>query len=305
MSSKNSSATTNKTAILAYIPVLHEGYQHLLEKHSEATNIYLLPAEITHQLRSLQKDIRAISAEKMARALQALYQERTISVATSEILHDLANKSISLIFPDEDISRLVITEYFPENEVIFDSIFLRWDKERSLRVYPPIPSYSLNSATKNLAKSQKSTNSPHTSFMDLAQAEAAKSADWWRQVGAVLVKDGTLVLQTHNTHLPNEQAPYILGDPRANFHAGDHIELSTAIHAEAKLIAQAAKNGIALAGTELYCTTFPCPPCAKLIAESGIKTLYYADGYSMLDGEEVLKQADVQVVKVAPPAPKS
>ncbi len=299
MSSKNNSATTNKTAIVAYIPVLHEGYQHLIEKHQEAGTVYLLPAEITHQLRSLQKDIRAISEEKMAAALQALYPERTISVATSDILHDLANKNTALIFPEEDISRLVITEYFPENEVIFDTIFLRWDKEQSLRVYPPSLTYSLNSATKNLAKTQNSDDSPNTSFMELAQAEAAKSADWWRQVGAVLVKDGALVLQTHNTHLPNEQAPYILGDPRANFHAGDHIELSTAIHAEAKLIAQAAKLGITLAGTELYCTTFPCPPCAKLIAESGIVTLYFAEGYSMLDGEEVLQNAKVEIIQTA------
>lgn len=283
MSSKNNSATTNNAVIVAYIPVLHEGYRHFIEKHPEATNVYLLPAKITHKLRSLQKDIRAVSAEKMAVALQALYPNRTLSVATSAILHDLAIKNITVILPDEDISRLIVSEYLPENEVIFDSIFLRWDKERSLRVYPPAASKSLKTTS---------------AFMELAQAEAVKSADWWRQVGAVLVKDGKIILQTHNTHLPNEQAPYILGDPRANFHAGDHIELSTAIHAEAKLIAQAAKHGIALEKTELYCTTFPCPPCAKLIAESGIKTLYFAEGYSMLDGEEVLKNAGVDVVQV-------
>jgi dCMP deaminase len=284
---------TQKSVIIAYIPVLHEGYRHLIEKHPEVTEVYLLPSKITHQMRSLQKDIRAVSAEIMTTALQALYPKRTIFVAKEEVLHDIANKNVTLIMPDEDISHAVITAYFPENEIVFESIFLRWDKERSLRVYPPTVARVVK---KTAITDAKASTAPQT-LMELAQAEAAKSSDWWRQVGAVVVKDGKVVLQTHNTHLPTEQSPYVLGDPRANFHAGDHIELSTAI-AEAKIIAQAAKRGIALEGTELYCTTFPCPPCAKLIAESGIKTLYYAEGYGMLDGEEVLKNAGVSVIQV-------
>ena len=38
------------------------------------------------------------------------------------------------------------------------------------------------------------------------------------------------------------------------------------MHAEARLIAAAAREGRATAGAVLYVTDFPCPPCAKLIA---------------------------------------
>jgi dCMP deaminase len=126
--------------------------------------------------------------------------------------------------------------------------------------------------------------------------EAAKSSDMWRQVGAAILKRKKTVLIAHNHHLPSEQSHYVHGDPRNNFHKGEHIEISTAFHAEASLIAEAAKRGIQLEGLDMYVTTFPCPPCAKLIAHSGIKHLYFAEGYSVLDGEAILKGAGVELI---------
>ena len=128
-----------------------------------------------------------------------------------------------------------------------------------------------------------------------AEKEAEKSSDWWRHVGAVIIKDGKIVSSGHNVHLPSEHTPYVNGDPRNCFHKGDHLELSTAIHIEARLIAEAARDGVALAGAEIYVTTFPCPPCAKMIAYSGIKKIYYKEGYGVLDGESVLKDKGVKI----------
>ena len=45
-------------------------------------------------------------------------------------------------------------------------------------------------------------------------------------------------------------------------------------------------------------TDFPCPPCAKLVAYSGIKKLFYLKGYAMLDGERILKDAGVEIIKI-------
>jgi len=66
----------------------------------------------------------------------------------------------------------------------------------------------------------------------------------------------------------------------------------------AMLIAEAAKRGISLEGTNLYVTDFPCPPCAKLIARSGITRLYFSRGYAVLDGESTLKNKGVELVFV-------
>jgi dCMP deaminase len=73
--------------------------------------------------------------------------------------------------------------------------------------------------------------------------------------------------------------------------------LSTAEHAEARLIAAAAREGVATDGAVMYVTDFPCPPCAKLIAGAGIRRLYFRSGYAVLDGEDVLREASVEVVQ--------
>ena len=78
-----------------------------------------------------------------------------------------------------------------------------------------------------------------------------------------------------------------------------HLELSTAMHAEARLIAAAARSGRSTQVAELYVTDFPCPPCAKLIAAGGITRVYYRTGYAVLDGEDVLGAAGVEIVKIA------
>jgi dCMP deaminase len=82
-------------------------------------------------------------------------------------------------------------------------------------------------------------------------------------------------------------------------------DLSTAIHAEAAVVAQAARHGISLAGADLYVSTFPCPACARLIAEAGFRRCLFARRYSVLDGERVLRSAGVELIWVdasGPPA---
>lgn len=52
-----------------------------------------------------------------------------------------------------------------------------------------------------------------------------------------------------------------------------------AIHAEANAIAYAAKKGIPLDGSIIYCTHSPCLKCAELIIQSGIKKVVYSKPY--------------------------
>lgn len=134
--------------------------------------------------------------------------------------------------------------------------------------------------------------------MKKANSESEKSPDWWRQIGAIIIKDSKIILQGHNKHLPSERATMFQGDPRSNFDAGERIEISSALHGEAGLIALAAKKGISLEGTSIYVTVFPCPNCAKLIAASGIKKVFYSKGYSLLDAEDIFESFGVELIKV-------
>ncbi|GAA4241044.1 hypothetical protein GCM10022254_68330 [Actinomadura meridiana] len=70
------------------------------------------------------------------------------------------------------------------------------------------------------------------------------------------------------------------------------------IHAGASIISRAARKGVSLEGTDLYVTTFPCPACARLIAESGIARCFFTAPYSLLEGDEVLRTAGVELIWV-------
>ena len=104
-------------------------------------------------------------------------------------------------------------------------------------------------------------------------------------------------LSATNVHHPHPLSPYLVGDPRANLHKGVGLELSTATHAEARLIGEAARAGKATEGATMFVTDFPCPPCAKLIAAAGIAKLYFIEGYAVLDGQDVLDAAGVEIVQ--------
>ncbi len=272
--------------LIAYIPVIHQGYLLWLSEHPES-EVLVLGKTITQQFRPLQKDIRALDPSDIVTSLLALKVVKTARVVE---LADLAeiNQSLAepIIMPNEVVSQAVAQQYLPTHQIQFESVFLRWDGEKA--VVPQIVT----------ADQQLDKAGTQQFFLQLARTEAEKSADWWRQVGVAVIKDGEVILTAYNHHLPSEQQAYINGDPRADFHKGDHIELSTAIHAEAAAIAEAARQGLSLAGATIYVTTFPCPNCAKLIAQSGMKEVVFADGYSMLDGEQVLKTAGVTITQL-------
>ncbi len=269
-----------KKVIIAYIPVLHKGYLQFLEKHDAP--VFLLGDEMLAEFPHLRKDVRALVPEQMKKSLEVLGFE--VYILTTKNISELA--SVSLIMSDEDIMRDLAKKYFPQKEILWDSIFLRWDKQNSLRQKEVLPDQHL------------SEEASHQKMMLLAKELAEKSADWWRQVGAIVTKNGKILLHAKNDHVPDVQQHLYEGDPRGNFHKGEYIELSTAQHAEASVIAEAAKKGISLENSEMYVTTFPCPVCAKLIAYSGIKKLYYVDGYAMIDGESILKANGVEITRV-------
>jgi dCMP deaminase len=270
--------------IIAYIPVLHQGYVQFLQKYPEAI-LYLLDRSLTDQWRPLQKDIRALSPQQIKISVEALELAKEVRIVDLSDLNQIGDSEI--IMPDEEIMHELAAKFLSAKKIKFDSAFLRWDAKKS----------STEQAV--LADGEVTGDEFHRQFMVQAQELATKSADWWRQIGAIIVKDGQILFEGYNHHVPSDQQPYIDGDPRADFHQGDHIELSTAFHAEASLISQAAREGISLAGASMYVTTFPCPNCAKLIAYSGIKEIYFKEGYAMLDGETILKSQGIKIIRIS------
>ncbi|MEK7510853.1 MAG: deaminase [Patescibacteria group bacterium] len=272
--------------LVAYVPVLHEGYRRYFENHEGAKELLLIGSELTQDFKPITKDIRQLDAGLMRTAIESLDLFDRVGVLGVEEARALNEEGRELILTDEDISRHVAETYFPKSICTFESIFLRWDKHNALAERPIVPDEMIV------------RTDLHRHLLAKAEADSTKSSDIWRRVGALVARNGESLLIAHNQHLPSEHTPYVNGDPRNNFSKGEYIEYSSAIHAEAAVIAEAAKRGVMLEGTDMYVTVFPCPPCAKLIAQAGIQNLYCGGGYGVLDGESILKNAGVRILFV-------
>lgn len=274
--------------VVAYVPVLHEGYHKFFMRHRDADILFVLGRNFIENSRALVKDIRAMDPNDIVSCIRALdiFQNVYVLDIMSQVDSVNSDKRI-IVTPEDDVVSPMVVELFNKCEVSIEPVFLRWDKTKSLSQNAILPKMVIS--IKELERE----------MMTLALKESSKSDDWWRQVGAVASYEGRPLITAYNRHVPTSHVLAILGDPRVNFNKGVHIEISTAIHSEAALISLAAKDlDISLSGADLFVTTFPCPPCAKLIAYSGIKRLFYGEGYSVLDGQDVLVSQDVEILRV-------
>ncbi|MBO7626859.1 MAG: dCMP deaminase family protein [Paludibacteraceae bacterium] len=123
-------------------------------------------------------------------------------------------------------------------------------------------------------------------YIRMARIWAENSYCKRRQVGALLVKDKTIISDGYNgtpSGFPNvceddndTTFPYVL-------------------HAEANAIAKVAQSNNSSDGATLYVTASPCIECAKLIIQAGIKRVVYSEKYRLTDGIDLLERAGVKV----------
>lgn len=274
--------------VVAYVPVLHEGYRRFLAAHATGGRCFVPDRALYADYRPLAKDVRALDPELVVAAIASWGICDTVALLDRDGAETLAQEGGEIVLPDEDVSYRLVDEFFLRSPIRYDTAFLRWDRRRTVQLLRPRESRTV--AVAGLDREM---------FLAAEQAAGA-SHDWWRQVGAALRFADGEILAAGNAHAPAPDSPYAVGDPRSNFFRGVHLELTTAEHAEAHVIAEAARRGKATSGASIYVTDFPCPPCARLIARSGIERVYYEAGYAVLDGEDVLRAAGVEVVQVVP-----
>jgi len=129
-------------------------------------------------------------------------------------------------------------------------------------------------------------------FMQIAEQVATRSTCDRKFVGAVIVRDKMILSTGYNGS--------IRGLPHCE-EAGHEMENGHCIrtvHAEANAIVQAARNGVAIENADIYVTASPCYYCFKLIANAGIKRVYYKEFYR--DEHIVLhaEEAGIQLIQV-------
>lgn len=134
--------------------------------------------------------------------------------------------------------------------------------------------------------------------MKMAQQWSALSAAHRRKVGALLVKNNTIIADGFNgtpSGFENE-----CEEPAFDEY-GKFVDYETkwyVLHAESNALAKVAKSTQSSDGSTLYVTLSPCRECSKLILQSGIKRVVYLEAYRDTVGLEFLRTAGVEVIKM-------
>jgi dCMP deaminase len=132
----------------------------------------------------------------------------------------------------------------------------------------------------------------HTYFMNIARQVATRSTCPRKHVGAVIVRDRSILSTGYNGSLPGLPHCEDVGCVIEEGHC-----VST-LHAEANAIIQAAKHGMMIDRAEIYTTASPCWPCFKLIANSGIRKIYYGEFYRDQRSLAVAREAGIELVSL-------
>lgn len=107
-----------------------------------------------------------------------------------------------------------------------------------------------------------------------------------KQVGALIVKDRMIISDGFN------------GTPTGFENSCEDKEGNTkwyVLHAEANAILKVASSTQSCKDSTLYITLSPCKECSKLIHQSGIKRVVYANAYKDETGLEFLEKAGVEL----------
>ena len=118
------------------------------------------------------------------------------------------------------------------------------------------------------------------------------------QAGAIIVRDkrilatgyvGSPIGLPHCDEAGHEMHTVVQEDGSQSRHC-----IRTA-HAELNAVANAARFGVAIDGSVLYCKMFPCYVCAKTIINSGVKKVVsLKDYHASRRSKEIFKEAGVE-----------
>lgn len=132
-------------------------------------------------------------------------------------------------------------------------------------------------------------------YMDWAHRAAELSYARRLKVGAVVVKDDTVISYGYNG-MPagwDNNCEFEFTDPQTRI--TELVTRAEVLHAESNAIAKLAKSNNSGVGANLFVTHAPCIHCAKLIYQSGIARVWFGENYRDDAGIQFLKQSGIEV----------
>lgn len=127
-------------------------------------------------------------------------------------------------------------------------------------------------------------------YMEMAKSWAKLSKAKRKQVGCLIVKDGTIISDGYNgTPSGFDNTCEELSQE------GQLITKPEVLHAESNAISKLAKSTQSSEGSTLYATCSPCLECSKLIIQCGIVRVVYEEEYRSNEGLILLKKSGIDL----------
>jgi len=122
-------------------------------------------------------------------------------------------------------------------------------------------------------------------LMDHARLVALRSTCERLHVGAIASREGRILVSGYNGAAA--------GLPHCSHPTNEPCKVS--VHAEANVVAYAARWGIRLEGAEIFTTHSPCLSCCQLLVNTGISRLVFDALFREAEGIIFLQQAGIEV----------
>jgi deoxycytidylate deaminase len=139
-------------------------------------------------------------------------------------------------------------------------------------------------------------------MMQKAIVASHYSYDYSFQTGTVLGKISSnkktynLITFAYNKVIPYQTYAMLHGASREqNFSPPNDLNFYDTIHAEVMLVLQAQKKCIKLSGTTLFINLLPCPTCARMLCETKISNIIYANDHTDGFALQLLQTAGKQI----------
>lgn len=133
-----------------------------------------------------------------------------------------------------------------------------------------------------------------TKLLKMAYVLGEMSLATRSKVGSLIYKDERIVSVGWNgmpSGFPNEEI-------ESTKETAEGVVVTTnplVLHAEANAILKCAKHGSSSDNATLYVSMSPCPECAKLIIQGGIKRVVFGHHYRNVDSLPILDRAGIKV----------
>ena len=138
-------------------------------------------------------------------------------------------------------------------------------------------------------------------FMQICRVVAQRSTCTRAAVGAVLVRDRTILATGYNgapAGMPHctEVGCLVVTSTDPDGQPEDNCYRT--IHAEINAIAQAAKHGVSIARSSVYITHSPCIQCLKVLVNVGVERVCYEKPYKLERIRDLVERSGLALARI-------